>query len=186
MTIVSFIWTFCCLVSFAGRPGNTVDRLPVIVFIHGESFDWGSSHLYDGSVLSSYANVVVVTLNFRLGVLGTSQFATFLFFSSCYFRNIVHVLWRNPICSFFRGERGESQVCRNCWRGSKEIAIEHHWMDIQLNRSGLFKLFKCIAYSFWFLYKDKWNRQPRDCVCRNPWFESLRNPEAKGISLSWT
>lgn len=77
---------------FQGRPGNTVDRLPVIVFIHGESFDWGSSHLYDGSVLSSYANVVVVTLNFRLGVLGTSQFATFLFFSSCYFRNIVHVL----------------------------------------------------------------------------------------------
>ncbi|XP_045026300.1 neuroligin-4, X-linked [Daphnia magna] len=55
---------------FQGRPGNTVDRLPVIVFIHGESFDWGSSHLYDGSVLSSYANVVVVTLNFRLGVLG--------------------------------------------------------------------------------------------------------------------
>jgi hypothetical protein len=54
-----------------GRPGNTVDRLPVIVFIHGESFDWGSSHLYDGSVLASYANVVVVTLNFRLGVLGT-------------------------------------------------------------------------------------------------------------------
>ena len=56
-----------------GRPGNTVDRLPVIVFIHGESFDWGSSHLYDGSVLASYANVVVVTLNFRLGVLGITD-----------------------------------------------------------------------------------------------------------------
>ncbi|KAK4018698.1 hypothetical protein OUZ56_000743 [Daphnia magna] len=58
---------------FTGRPGNTVDRLPVIVFIHGESFDWGSSHLYDGSVLSSYANVVVVTLNFRLGVLDNPE-----------------------------------------------------------------------------------------------------------------
>lgn len=52
-----------------------MDRLPVIVFIHGESFDWGSSHLYDGSVLASYANVVVVTLNFRLGVLGNHSFS---------------------------------------------------------------------------------------------------------------
>ena len=53
-----------------GRPSNPVDRLPVVVFIHGESFDWGSSQLHDGSVLASYSNVVVVTLNFRLGVLG--------------------------------------------------------------------------------------------------------------------
>lgn len=53
-----------------GRPANPVDRLPVLVFIHGESFDWGSSLLYDGSLLSSYSNLVVVTLNFRLGVLG--------------------------------------------------------------------------------------------------------------------
>ena len=57
-----------------GRPANPVDKLPVLVFLHGESFDWGSSHLYDGSVLSSYTNTVVVTLNFRLGVLGTSSF----------------------------------------------------------------------------------------------------------------
>lgn len=42
----------------------------MLVFIHGESFDWGSSQLHDGSVLASYANVVVVTLNFRLGALG--------------------------------------------------------------------------------------------------------------------
>lgn len=66
LTLFSFTLT--------GRPVNTVDRLPVIVFIHGESFDWGSSHLYDGSVLASYANVVVVTLNFRLGVLGNRSF----------------------------------------------------------------------------------------------------------------
>lgn len=57
----------------AGRPANPVDRLPVLVFIHGESFDWGASQLYDGSVLASYANVVVVTLNFRLGVLGNKR-----------------------------------------------------------------------------------------------------------------
>lgn len=68
-------WIFIFSFTFTGRPVNTVDRLPVIVFIHGESFDWGSSHLYDGSVLASYANVVVVTLNFRLGVLGNHSFS---------------------------------------------------------------------------------------------------------------
>ncbi|XP_054270706.1 neuroligin-4, Y-linked-like [Macrosteles quadrilineatus] len=48
------------------QPSN----LPVIVFIHGESFEWNSGNLYDGSVLASYGKVVVVTINFRLGILG--------------------------------------------------------------------------------------------------------------------
>ncbi|XP_018325861.1 neuroligin-1-like [Agrilus planipennis] len=42
----------------------------VMVFVHGESFEWGSGNPYDGSVLASYGHVIVVTLNFRLGVLG--------------------------------------------------------------------------------------------------------------------
>ncbi|CAB3256114.1 unnamed protein product [Arctia plantaginis] len=44
--------------------------LPVLVYIHGESYSWSSSHPYDGSVLASYTDLIVVTLNFRLGVLG--------------------------------------------------------------------------------------------------------------------
>ncbi len=43
---------------------------PVIMFIHGESYDWGTGNLYDGSILSSFGNVIVVTLNYRLGVFG--------------------------------------------------------------------------------------------------------------------
>ena len=42
----------------------------MVLFIHGDSFVWGSGNLYDGSVLASYSNVVVVTINYRLGVLG--------------------------------------------------------------------------------------------------------------------
>ncbi|XP_046667943.1 neuroligin-4, X-linked isoform X2 [Homalodisca vitripennis] len=45
-------------------------NLPVMVFIHGESFEWNSGNLYDGSVLASYGKVIVVTVNFRLGILG--------------------------------------------------------------------------------------------------------------------
>ncbi|XP_022126293.2 neuroligin-4, Y-linked isoform X1 [Pieris rapae] len=44
--------------------------LPVLVYIHGESYSWSSSNPYDGAVLASYTDLVVVTLNYRLGVLG--------------------------------------------------------------------------------------------------------------------
>ncbi|XP_011498903.1 PREDICTED: neuroligin-1-like [Ceratosolen solmsi marchali] len=42
----------------------------VIVYIHGESFQWGSGNIYDGSVLASAGHVIVITLNYRLGILG--------------------------------------------------------------------------------------------------------------------
>ena len=50
--------------------GTSAQGLPVIVFIHGESYEWNSGNPYDGSVLAAYGKVVVVTLNYRLGVLG--------------------------------------------------------------------------------------------------------------------
>lgn len=45
-------------------------RHPVLLYIHGESYDWGSGNPYDGSVLASYTDQVIVTMNYRLGVLG--------------------------------------------------------------------------------------------------------------------
>ncbi|XP_063224894.1 neuroligin-4, X-linked-like [Bacillus rossius redtenbacheri] len=53
----------------AGAADNP-QRYPVIVFIHGESYEWNSGNPYDGSVLASYAHLVVVTINYRLGILG--------------------------------------------------------------------------------------------------------------------
>ncbi len=52
----------------AGSP----TRRPVMVFIHGGAFIEGAGSLpvYDGSSLSATGNVVVVTLNYRLGALG--------------------------------------------------------------------------------------------------------------------
>lgn len=46
----------------------------MIVYIHGESFEWNSGNPYDGSVLASYADLVVITLNYRLGILGKHNF----------------------------------------------------------------------------------------------------------------
>ncbi|GFS78373.1 neuroligin-4, X-linked [Nephila pilipes] len=50
--------------------GRESSRVPVLVFIHGESYEWNAGNPYDGSVLASFGKVVVVTVNFRLGVLG--------------------------------------------------------------------------------------------------------------------
>ncbi|KAL6093753.1 hypothetical protein STEG23_037298 [Scotinomys teguina] len=41
-----------------------------MVYIHGGSYLSGAGHVADGSVLASYGGVVVVTVNYRLGVLG--------------------------------------------------------------------------------------------------------------------
>lgn len=43
---------------------------PVMVYIHGGSYMEGTGNMMDGSVLASYGNVVVVTLNYRIGILG--------------------------------------------------------------------------------------------------------------------
>ena len=43
---------------------------PVLFWIHGGAFVSGSANEYDGSVLAAQGDVVVVTVNFRLGVLG--------------------------------------------------------------------------------------------------------------------
>ena len=43
---------------------------PVMVYVHGESFQWGSGNLWDARVFASYGDVIVITFNYRLGILG--------------------------------------------------------------------------------------------------------------------
>ncbi|XP_075043884.1 fatty acyl-CoA hydrolase precursor, medium chain-like [Mixophyes fleayi] len=45
-------------------------KLPVLVFIHGGGFMSGGASIYDGSALSSYGNVVLVSIQYRLAILG--------------------------------------------------------------------------------------------------------------------
>ena len=60
--------------NFSGLNNDKKSLNPVIVFIHGDSYVWGSGNLYDGAVLASVGQVVVVTLNYRLGILGKIEF----------------------------------------------------------------------------------------------------------------
>nr|XP_008521877.1 PREDICTED: liver carboxylesterase-like [Equus przewalskii] len=45
-------------------------RLPVMVWIHGGGLVLGGASTYDGRVLSAHENVVVVTIQYRLGIWG--------------------------------------------------------------------------------------------------------------------
>lgn len=52
--------------------GQVTGNVPVMVFVHGGAFivGRGSSPMYNGAYLAALNNVVVVTLNYRLGALG--------------------------------------------------------------------------------------------------------------------
>ncbi|XP_024659112.2 cocaine esterase-like [Maylandia zebra] len=52
----------------AKRANNA--KLPVMVWIHGGGFTLGSASTYDGSPLAAYQDVVVVLIQYRLGLLG--------------------------------------------------------------------------------------------------------------------
>ncbi|KAM5262848.1 pyrethroid hydrolase Ces2e-like [Ctenodactylus gundi] len=49
---------------------NEGSSLPVMVWIHGGALTVGMAFMMDGSILSAYENVVVVAIQYRLGVLG--------------------------------------------------------------------------------------------------------------------
>jgi para-nitrobenzyl esterase len=64
-----------CLTLNVYTPGlkknqNKHDGLPVMVWIHGGSLVTGSGAFYDPTQLVERGNVIVVTINYRLGVLG--------------------------------------------------------------------------------------------------------------------
>lgn len=49
-----------------------------MVFIHGGSYMEGTGNMFDGSILASYGNVIVITVNYRLGILGKDLLYRFI------------------------------------------------------------------------------------------------------------
>lgn len=77
---------------------------PVMVFIHGGSYMEGTGNMFDGSILASYGNVIVITVNYRLGVLGKApalmcdtQPLFFLYLSFPFIGNSIRLIYRNFI-----------------------------------------------------------------------------------------
>jgi para-nitrobenzyl esterase len=59
-----------CLFLNIVTPSNNTKSCPVLLWIHGGAFINGSGNEFDGSVLAYQGNVVVVTVNYRLGLFG--------------------------------------------------------------------------------------------------------------------
>ena len=66
-----------CLFMNIYTPKNMSKLAPVLVWMHGGAFKNGSANEFDGSVLAEQQQVVVVTLNFRLGAFGFVDFSRF-------------------------------------------------------------------------------------------------------------
>jgi para-nitrobenzyl esterase len=66
-----------CLTLNVWTPGLDGKRRPVMVWIHGGGFTIGASSqpIYDGAVLARRGDVVLVTINYRLGPLGYIRLA---------------------------------------------------------------------------------------------------------------
>lgn len=70
-------WGEDCLALNIWRPVRREAPLPVMVWIHGGGFATGASHqsLYDATALARDNGVVVVSLNYRLGILGFGEWS---------------------------------------------------------------------------------------------------------------
>ena len=62
-----------CLYLNIFRPTTAAGNLPIVVFIPGEGFDFADAAQFDGSILSQAADVIVVTVQYRVGVFGFLQ-----------------------------------------------------------------------------------------------------------------
>ena len=61
----------CLYLNVYVPPGtNASSKLPVMTWIHGGAFITGEGSDYDGSALATEGHVIVVTINYRLGLLG--------------------------------------------------------------------------------------------------------------------
>ncbi|CAD5112477.1 DgyrCDS1698 [Dimorphilus gyrociliatus] len=74
----AFIPVEDCLTLNIFRPAlgkNETKRFPVLVFLHGENYEYGSADNYDASILSVKGKVMAITVNYRLGALGFASTA---------------------------------------------------------------------------------------------------------------
>jgi len=94
---------------WAPSGASDTDTKPVMVWVHGGAYIFGSGSqpLYDGTALAGGSDVVVVTINYRLGALGFADFSSFGggFDSNLALRDVLAALhWVRANISRFGGD----------------------------------------------------------------------------------
>eukprot|EP00076_Gallus_gallus_P025407 XP_015147941.2 fatty acyl-CoA hydrolase precursor, medium chain isoform X1 [Gallus gallus] len=88
------------------------EKLPVFVWIHGGGLAFGSASPYDGSALAAFDNVVVVTIQYRLGIVG--YFSTgdkYARGNWGYLDQVAALQWIQENIIHFGGDPGSVTIC---------------------------------------------------------------------------
>lgn len=117
-----------CLYLNVFTPSVDGPRRPVLFWIHGGSFTGGSGNEYDGSVLALQGDVVVVTINYRLGITGfldLSMFGdTYEGSASNGIRDQIEALrWVNQHIASFGGDPGNVTIFGESAGGGSVLSI---------------------------------------------------------------
>lgn len=128
-------------------------RRPVLVWVHGGAFATGSGALYDGRRLAALGDVVVVTLNYRLGVFGFADLAEATGAdvpSNLGLRDVVAALeWVRDNAAAFGGDPARVTVAGES-AGSVLVSL----LTVAPAARGLFRAAICQSGSYTLLHGD--------------------------------
>ncbi|WP_395392985.1 carboxylesterase family protein [Novosphingobium sp. BL-8A] len=117
-----------CLYLNVFRPeGGSIGPKPVLVWIHGGAFLAGGSNAYDASRLAREGDIIVVTINYRIGVLGFVNFTDALGIpaipSNIGLRDQIAALeWVRDNIADFGGDPGKVTICGQS-AGSMSVSL---------------------------------------------------------------
>lgn len=110
----------CLYLNVFSKENNSTDLQPVMFFIHGGGLESGSAPLYDPASLVN-EDVVVVTINYRLGALGFLNFGNDVAPGNLGIRDQIQALqWVKMMIHHFGGDPnkitifGESAGAMSC------------------------------------------------------------------------
>lgn len=104
---------------FTDETGASIEKpMATLVYIHGESYEWNSGNLYDGTVLAAHSNIIVVTINFRIGVLGEFEFLPSL---TCVWKTAQNIAKSN-LFSYCASIHFRTKMKKEIFHGAKFIA----------------------------------------------------------------
>lgn len=117
----------CLFLNIWTPDGGTPGSKPVMVWIHGGAFMAGSANPYDASTLARDGDIVVVSINYRVGVLGFVNFGAALglpaISSNLGLRDQIAALeWVRDNIAAFGGDPGQVTICGQS-AGSMSVSL---------------------------------------------------------------
>lgn len=117
-----------CLFLNVVTPSIEGDHRPVMVWIHGGGFGAGTANEYDGRVLARQGDVVVVTINYRLGPFGFLDLSAlgdeFAGSGSNGFRDMILALqWIHDNIADYGGDAGNVTIFGESAGGAAVLAL---------------------------------------------------------------